>query len=283
MKNNFTLKTHLSSEIFSSFLKCESLIKKASLLIVLLTLTHFSFSQTIDNTKKIDNTKDRHFSGAISVTNNGISMIPTFSLGKPAAIFNMSMGGNRFSFDPELRFSLEGKPWSFIFWGRYKLIKTEKFQVNVGAHPAISFKTIPITNKGASKEVLVRRHYLAGELSPNYFLTKNISIGTYYLYSHGLDQYATKNTHFLALRSNFSNIKLSNQFFMRFTPQFYYLKMDENDGFYFTSGLTLSKKNFPLSGSGVINKIIQTHITASKDFVWNATLTYSFNKKYVKV
>lgn len=69
---------------------------------------------------------------------------------------------------------------------------------------------------------------------------------------------------------------------MRFSPQLYYLKMDKNDGVYFTSAFTVAKKNFPLSISAIINKTIQTDITASKNFVWNTSLIYSFNKKYLK-
>jgi hypothetical protein len=34
-----------------------------------------------------------HFTGNVSVTNNGFSLIPTFSLGKPALISTFSMGG----------------------------------------------------------------------------------------------------------------------------------------------------------------------------------------------
>jgi post-segregation antitoxin (ccd killing protein) len=69
---------------------------------------------------------------------------------------------------------------------------------------------------------------------------------------------------------------------MRFVPQIYYLKMDESDGFYFTSSLTLARRNFPITVSALINKTIQTEISASKDFVWNASLIYSFNNRYVK-
>jgi len=69
---------------------------------------------------------------------------------------------------------------------------------------------------------------------------------------------------------------------MKFTPQVYYLKMDKQDGYYFTSALTFANRKFPLSISGVINKIIQTKIIASKNFVWNVSLIYSFNKKYIE-
>jgi len=104
----------------------------------------------------------------------------------------------------------------------------------------------------------------------------------YYLYSRGIDNGTTRNTHFLTLNTSFSDIRFSKQFYLKFTPQVYYLKMDQQDGVYFTSAFTLANRKIPLSISSVINKIIQTNITASQNFVWNVSLIYSFNKKYVE-
>ncbi len=251
--------------------------EKVLLLFVILNFTQSAFSQKTDSTKVV-----RHIGGAVTVTNNGISLIPNFTLGKPAAIFDLSVGGKKLRFEPQFRFALEGKPWSFIFWWRYKLVENDKFQISIGAHPAILFKTRTILVDSVSEETLEADRYLAGELSPNYFISKNISIGIYYLYGYGIEKDAIKNGHYLALRSNFTNIKLTKQFFLRFNPQFYYLKMDENDGFYLSSTLTLARRNFPLSISSLINKTIQTEIPAGKNFVWNVSLTYSFNKEYVE-
>jgi len=58
--------------------------------------------------------------------------------------------------------------------------------------------------------------------------------------------------------------------------------MDEHDGFYFNSSLTLAKSNFPFSLSAMINKRIKSDIPADNDFIWNASLRYSFNKEYVE-
>lgn len=252
--------------------------KKSHLLVfVFLILTHFVFSQKVDSTKSIS-----HFSGAVSVTNNGISIVPSFSLGKPAAIFNLSVGKNRFSFEPDIRFSLAGKPWSFLFWGRYKLFNTARFQMNAGTHLGLNFKTTLLPKNGDTSVITVSRRYLAGELFPRYSLTKNISVGIYYLYSHGLDAGTIGNTHFVTFNTNFSNIKITNQFFMKLNPQLYYLKLDAQDGFYFTSSFTVSKKNFPLSVSAIINKQINSNITASNGLLWNVSLVYAFNKNYVK-
>jgi hypothetical protein len=250
-------------------------LKIEFLLFLLLSLSHFAFSQRKDSTNVVN-----HFSGAVTITNNGISFIPTFSLGKPAAIFDMSVG-RKLSFDPQFRFALEGKPWSFLFWWRYKLVRTSKVALTIGAHPAILFKTITETTNGVTTEYLRAQRNVAAEISPNYFLTKNISVGIYYLYGYSLESYAVKNTHFLTFNTSISNIRLPYQFYMKFTPQVYYLNMDKQDGFYCSSVFTLARKNFPVSVSSLINKAIQTNIP-SKDFVWNISLTYSFNNEYVK-
>ena len=254
----------------------QNLSLKIVVLFLFLNSFVFTYAQTTDSPKT-----EYHFSGNISATNNGISVIPTFSLGKPAAIFNMSLGNQKLSFEPEFKASLEGKPWSLVLWWRYKFLNEDKFKLNVGAHPALSFKTVPAEVGGVQTDIIKVYRYLAEELSFSYFLTKDISIGSYYLYSHGIDLGSISNTHFITLNSSFSNIKLSNALSLRFSPQIYYLKMDSKDGFFFSSALTLTKKNSPISVSALVNKIIKTDIN-TKSFVWNATIAYSFNNKFVK-
>lgn len=256
----------------------ESIQKKSGFLVlVFLLLVHLSFSQRADTTKK-----STHFSGSVSVTNNGISLVPTFSLGKPAAIFIFSVGNRRLSFEPDLRFALEGKPWSFLFWWRYKVVQSGKFKLTAGVHPAINFRTFRLPVNGDSSDVIVVRRFLAGELAPNYLLSKNVSVGIYYLFSIGFDATTPKYSHFITANSNISNISLPGKLRMNLTPQFFYLKQDKRDGFYFTSSVTVSKKNFPLSISSIINKTISGNILGSKIFLWNASIIYSFNKNYVK-
>jgi hypothetical protein len=84
------------------------------------------------------------------------------------------------------------------------------------------------------------------------------------------------------VRTNFSNIRLSEQFFVRFFPQIYYLRMDDKDGVYLNATLTLAKRNFPLSVSSLINKPFRTDIEANTDILWNVSLIYTFNKEYVE-
>jgi hypothetical protein len=240
----------------------------------LLLLLFFSLTVFSQNTEKSPDSF--HVKGAISVTNNGISIIPTFTLGKPAAIFNLSVGTSRLTFEPEMRFSLEGKPWSFVFWGRYKAYRGKKFSLNIGAHPAFAFKTIPLTTDGVTSNYIVTQRYVATEVVPTYRISKNVTLGMYYLYGHGLDYGTTKNTHFITMNTGISNIELSNNLRMRISPQVYYLRMNAIDGFYTSTTFTVSKVDNPISFSVFFNKVIDTKITASKDFVWNATLSYAF-------
>lgn len=66
--------------------------------------------------KKDSTTIPLTFSGSVTVTNNGISLIPAFSLGKPEMLFNFSVTKNRFSFEPQLRYNLEDKNPGILFF-----------------------------------------------------------------------------------------------------------------------------------------------------------------------
>lgn len=222
------------------------------------------------------------FRSSLSVTQNGFSFIPSFSLGKPAVIFEPSVGNKRLSFEPQFRFAMEGKPWSFIFIYRYKIINQDKFQVTLGGHiPAIIFGNDTMIKNGVSKDVIIARRFIAGEIMPNYQLTKNINIGLMYLQGHGFQNDATQNTWFLGLRSNFSNIQLTEQLFARFVPMVFFLKTDADAGYYVTYTFTLAAKNFPVSIQHILNRAVEAEIPAKK-FDWNVSLVYSFDKQYVR-
>jgi hypothetical protein len=44
----------------------------------------------------------------------------------------MAIGKRKPSFEPQFRFSLEEKPWSFLFWWRYQVLTTHQFQIKIG-------------------------------------------------------------------------------------------------------------------------------------------------------
>jgi hypothetical protein len=269
MKWYFVLFRNLTqyNSILSLPLFCK--LKRTDLILTFFYLVKSSFAQNIDSTKFIN-----HFSGAVTITNNGISLIPSFSLGKPAIIFDLSMGKGDLSFEPQFRVAFEGKPWAFIFWWRYKIVEREKFRFHIGAHPALMFLTTTFGENGKTEELLEARRFVAAEISPNIILSKRISFKPYYLFGHGFDR-GLNNTHYVAMRGSISNIGITEHLYFGFTPQVYYLKMDESDGFYFATNFSLTHNQIPLSLEAMINKKIESEI-ASKDFIWNVSLIYSF-------
>lgn len=108
-------------------------------------------------------------------------------------------------------------------------------------------------------------------------MSKNASVGTYYLYSYGVEPNVTKHTHFLALRANLSGTQLSDQYYIRVVPQAYYLRTDGRDGFYFNSAMAVGRRKFPVSISAMVNKTIQTRIAEDAAFMWNVSVSYSIN------
>ncbi|MFH0842521.1 MAG: hypothetical protein V1903_07870 [Bacteroidota bacterium] len=249
---------------------------KVLFIFLLFILPLVSFAQNSDTTEVTT-----RFGATVTLTSKGISTIPNLSLGKPALLFDLTMG-RKLSFDPMFRFSLEGKPWTFIFWFRYQVLNNNRFQLTVGAHPAFSYSTKTYILGEVFEDVQIVRRYVAEEVAPMYKFTKSISAGLYYLHANGIDPNTTKATNLVAVRANFSNIRLSEKLYMRINPQVYYLTMDGSDGFYINSTFALAIKNFPLSVSGLVNQPIKTDIAAGNELLWNVSLVYTFINDYVK-
>jgi hypothetical protein len=222
------------------------------------------------------------FGGVITATNNGVSIIPSFTLGRPALLVDLSLSGERFSFDPMLRFGMDGKPWSFVFWGRYKAIKDKRFTLTVGAHPAFIFQERIVKVNGKEETMFVSQRFLAMEVAPMYKFSNRLSMGLYYLQGHGLNPIPPENSNFLALNTVISEIPVGGGFTMRVNPQLFYLKVDEDSGTYATSNFTVTKPGFPIGFQGLVNQKIKSSIPGD-DFIWNVGLLYIFSTPYKKV
>lgn len=259
-------------------LENNELIRKVSVIlaILILTISRYSYAQETNQEEPVN-----YFGGSATVTNNGVSLLPSFSLGEPAGILDMR-AGRRLTFEPQFRFALEGRPWAFIFWWRYKLIDKDKFSIRVGAHPAILFRTAPFIINGNTEDKLIADRFIAGEISPKYQLTEHFSVGMYYLKGHGFQKDNIVDSDFITINCNFSNISLSDMFYMKFYPQVYYLRMDNMNGFYITTATTLAVYDFPLSIESIMNQPFKTDIVGGEDFLWNISLIYSFSNEFVK-
>ena len=256
-------------------------IQKSLCGILMLIFTGFLVTSTLKAQDTAPATPTGQFGGVITATNNGVSIIPSFTLGRPALLFDLSLSGERFSFDPMLRFGMDGKPWSFIFWGRYKAIKDKPFTLTVGAHPAFIFQERIVKVNGQEKTMFVSQRFLAMEVAPMYKFSNRLSIGLYYLQGHGFNPIPPDNTNFLALNTVVSNIPLGGDFNLRVNPQLFYLKVDDTSGTYITSNFTVSKPGFPIGFQALFNQKIKSTI-AGDDFIWNVGIMYLFSTTYQK-
>jgi hypothetical protein len=233
-----------------------------------LFLHSFAFSQKQDSIKV---SQPLSATANVQFTNNGVSLFPNLSLGRPAVIATLSVGKKGVYFEPELRWGLNGKPWSYIYWLRYKYRKSEKFGITVGAHPSYIVKETEVQINGVNDKRYVAQRYAAVELAPTYYFSKKFSLGVYALQATRLDNNGIKKSQFYSLMPRFPSIGLSKSYYLSFYPQIFYLSLDTDSGTYFNETLILSKKNFPISLSSVFTTKIKSEIAGDK-IVWNVGL-----------
>ncbi len=246
-----------------------------TLVLFFLILSFVTYSQNPETSKK-----SLIFSGDIGLTNNGIDMIPTFSLDKPAFYTFLSIENGRFGFNPEVTFSLDGKPWYVNYWLRYKLVDKEQFNMGFRTSFSLFYENLNISENGIEKEIIQAQRYLNFELSPAYNISENSSINLGWLYSHGLETGTVNNINFISLNENFTNIGLGNYFYCKLLAQLYYLNQDSNNGVYFSATFGIVHKKTSLTLSSQMNQPITTSIIPNPGFIWNISLTWSFHKSF---
>lgn len=249
--------------------------------VLICTLTIITFSTQAQKKDSVVVTSG--FSGLMGVTTNGISIIPTFSLNAPAVNFLLSVKKNRFSFDPDIRATFDGKKGSLVFWFRYKAIQGKRFNLQTGVHPAYNLALREILSTSTSSgftTITQARRFVATEIFPSYKVSDKVSLGIYYLRGFGLQKDGPINSNFITFNTNISGIRIFKDHYFQYTPQFYYLKLDQNDGIYYTHTVGISSTKHPFLLQSTINKEIRTNIPGSQNLAWNLSLFYAFNKKY---
>lgn len=233
--------------------------------------------QSIDSSQSITT-----FSGSLGITNNGFSIIPTFSLNSPASIVQLSWKKEKFSIDPDVRLTLDARKGGVLLWIRYQAVQTRRFQFRAGFHPAMNLQIRQIEEGGVASEITQMRRFLAWELAPNLKLNSHFSLNLYYLQGNGLQNDGPRTSHFVNFSTPISNISLGRHFRFSFIPAIYYLNLDGFKGTYFTSTTIIRHASWPFSLQSSLNKTISSDIPGNRDFMWNVSLHYHFTTKYKK-
>lgn len=222
------------------------------------------------------------FSGNLGITNNGFSIVPSFSLNSPAVLLQLSWKKNKFSIDPDVRLTPSGRKGSMIFWLRYHPVQNNKFSLRMGAHPSFLLQIREIMENGVSTEITQTRRFIAWELAPYYQITQNWGVGIYYLQGNALQNDGPQTTHFVNLNTSISNIKIGGNFRLKLIPAVYCLNLDGYSGNYFTATAIVSHTNLPFTLQSDINKTFSSNLPGNEDFLWNVSVRYNFSKALVK-
>lgn len=231
-------------------------------------------SQTPDSTQVTST-----FSGTVGISTNGFSIVPSFSLNRPALLVNVSLRKNRFSFEPDIRLAPDAKNGGFLWWFRYKLIGKKKFGVRVGTHPAFTLIRRTATENGSTTEITEMLRFMAFEVVPSYQFNKHFGVSIMYLQGNALQKHGPQLTRVMFLNTAFTNIGLSENLYLNVFPTVFFLKTDGYKGTYFTATVAVGHKKSPFSLQSTINQTFTANVPGNKDFMWNVTLNYNFKRK----
>lgn len=219
-------------------------------------------------------------SGTLSISTNGFSIVPSFSLNDPAILTLLSFRKNNFSIDPDIRVTPNLEKGSMLLWFRYHAINKAKYKFRVGAHPAMNFQVRELNENGRIERISQMRRFFAWELANNYAINKHLQIGLYYLQGNGLQKNGPRTTHFVSFNFAVTQIPVSSQLEMSISPSLYYLYLDGQEGNYISGVINLSHKKSPLSLHYAFNKTFTSNLVGNKDYMWNFTLNYTIHKKF---
>ena len=216
-------------------------------------------------------------SGVVILMSNGISQIPAYSLGRPAvsAFFNFTL--KRFSYEPDINYGLDGRPWGMGNTFMYLVIDKEKLKLKSGLALGLAFSYPEVLQNGRMVKINKSERYLIAKFIPSYIFSEKTSVNLIYWNAHNLEAESIKLINFLSVALSISNISASSRVYCSVSPQIFYLNVDGDDGVFFSPVATIGIKNFPLYLSSQVNTTLFTNMSPDPGFKWNIALNYNFS------
>ncbi len=235
----------------------------------LLLLLHSTALHASENT---DSTKSKLKAGAtFSLNSNGISSVPAFSLGKPAAMASVFIGKGWFSYDPTLAYALDGQPWFIDNWFHVKLVNRPKFELRTGMNIS-SYCGKYAVPEG---EFLRVERYFAYELATTFRFARHTSLLAQYWNDRGQEDWSMKG-HFLSALVEKTDMAIGKHILFTAALQLFYINYDgNNDGLFVAPRVALSVRRFPVSIFSQVVQAITSNIEPFPGFNINAGIAYS--------
>jgi hypothetical protein len=207
----------------------------------------------------------------VSLNSNGIAYIPAFSLDKPAIIGAFSLVKGRFSYDPQLSYGLDLKPWIVDNWFHYKIVDRPVFEFKAGAVISSFFSDY----EAADETVLQAQKYLALEFAGKYKFNPATSLAFTYLLDRGQDP-GTLSGHFFNLQADKSDMSLGKKGLLSASLQLFYINYTGNeDGLFTAAYVSASLRDIPFSVFAQAIQALWSNIDPFPPFKWNVGLAYT--------
>jgi len=211
-------------------------------------------------------------SGLLSLNLNGIAPVPAFALGKPALIASVSVQKGCFSYDPQIAYGLNFKPWIIDNWFHFKLLNTSRFEIRTGLDLSMFFSDFE-SPEGIR---LQGQRYIALELSGKYKLNPKSSFELMFWSDNGIEN-GTISGYFLDLVYDISDITMGKHLSLAINVQAFGIDYtDNNDGIFLSPKLTFSTPLLPLIlfGQGIVP--IASNMEPHPEFQGNLGIGYTF-------
>ena len=243
-------------------------MKKVLAPLLLLFIFTLSWSQEgADSTSS----KKLQAEAMVSLNSNGIAYIPAFSLDKPAIIGAFSLIKGRFSYDPQLSYGLDLKPWIIDNWFHYKVVDRPRFEFKAGGVISAFFSEY----EAEEETVLQAQKYLAVEFTGTYKFNPGTSLAFTYLLDRGQDP-ATLTGHFFNLQADKSDIHLGKKGLLSTSLQIFYINYTGNeDGLFAAAYVSASLRDIPFSIFAQAIQAMWSNIDPFPPFKWNVGLAYT--------
>ena len=208
---------------------------------------------------------------SVSINSNGIAYVPAFSLDKPAIIGTFSLIKGRFSYDPQLSYGLDLKPWIIDNWFHYKIVDRPVFEFKAGAVISTFFSEYETEDE----TLLQAQKYLAVEFTSTYKFSPKTSLAFTYLLDRGQDP-GTVTGHFFNLQADRSNFNIGRKGLLSASLQLFYIDYTGNeDGLFTAAYVSASLRDIPFSIFGQAVQALTSNIDPFPPFKWNVGLAYT--------
>jgi len=236
-------------------------------LLILVLFCNNSFSS-----EKPDSLKPKLNAGVtFSLNSNGIASIPAFSLGKPAMMASTYFIKGRFSYEPLLAYSLDGKPWFIDNWFHYKPIVRPKYELRVG----FNLSTFGSEYELPEGAIIKAERYFAFELTQTYKFSSRSLLSLAYWNDQGKEP-GTISGHFVSLTGERSDIRIGKNVLLAANVMLFYINYTgKSDGLFVSPKISSYVRNFPVTIFFQATQTIQTNIEPYPEFRWNLGISYT--------